>query len=111
MIPEEEFFERLLDGAQLPSEPVKAPAKLKAQVYSALMRKQAATGPLASFSRTKAAGGQLCFFEELVHITAVGERVKSWNICRVCHARVLAEHLQKPPIYWPHCPYVKFQGR
>jgi hypothetical protein len=109
--PEEEFFDRLADGAPLPSEPVKAPAKLKAQIYSALTRRQAATGPLASFSQTKAAGRRLCFFEELVRIAPAGERVKSLNICRVCHARVLAEHLERPPIYWPKCPYVKFQGR
>jgi hypothetical protein len=109
-IPEKEFFERLADSAPLPSEPVTAPSKLKARIYSRLMLRQAAAGPLASFGRTKAAGHQLCFFEELVRIAPVGEQVKSLNICRVCHARVLAEHLEKAPIYWPNCPYVKFQG-
>lgn len=109
-IPEEEFFERVADGTQLPSLPVRAPSKLKAQIYSALMRRQAATGRLASFSQTRAAGRALCFFEDLVRIAPVGERVKSLNICRVCHARVLAEHLEKPPIYWPNCPYVKFRS-
>jgi hypothetical protein len=29
----------------------------------------------------------------------------------VCHARVLAERLEHAPIYWPHCPYVRFQNR
>jgi hypothetical protein len=110
-IPDGEFFERVADQAQLSSDAVGAPSKLKAQIYSALMLHEAATGPLASFSRTKAAGGHLCVFEELVRIAPLGEQVKSLNICRVCHARVLAEKLDKAPIYWPHCPYVKFQGR
>jgi hypothetical protein len=33
------------------------------------------------------------------------------NPCQVCHARMLAEHLDNAPIYWPHCPYVKFQEK
>ena len=49
-IPEEEFFERVADGARLSSEAVGAPSKLKAQIYSALMLREAATGPLASFT-------------------------------------------------------------
>ena len=109
-IPEEEFFERVAAGAELPTEPVTASSKLKSQIYSTLTRRQAATGPLASLTQTKAAGHGLCFFEELVRIAPAGERVKSSNICRVCHARVLAEHLEKAPIYWPNCPYVRFQG-
>jgi hypothetical protein len=110
-IPDEEFFERVADKAQLSSEAAGAPSKLKARIYSALMLREATAGPLASFTRTKAAGGHLCVFEELVRIAPVGEQVKSLNICRVCHARVLAENLDHAPIYWPNCPYVKFQGR
>jgi hypothetical protein len=110
-IPEEKFFERVAGELQPSSEAVGAPSKLKAQIYSALMLREAATGTLSSFTRTKAAGGHLCVFEELVRIAPVGEQVKSLNICRVCHARVLAENLDKAPIYWPNCPYVKFQGR
>jgi len=109
-IPEERFFERIADRVRLPSEVRPAPSKLKARIYSGLMLRQAAVGRLASFTRMKAAGRPLCFFEELVRIAPASESVKSWNICRVCHARVLAEHLEKPPIYWPNCPYVKFQG-
>ena len=108
-IPEEQFFERLAGEAQLPSGAARAPSKLKARIYSTLMLREADTGPLASFRQTKAVGGRLCFFEELVRIAPVGERVKSFNICRVCHARVLAEHMERAPIYWPNCPYVKFQ--
>jgi hypothetical protein len=109
-IPDEKFFEHVADEVQPSSEGVGAPSKLKARIYSALMLREAAAGPLASFSRTKAAGRHLCVFEELVRIAPVGEQVKSLNICRVCHARVLAENLDKAPIYWPNCPYVKFQG-
>jgi len=108
-IPEDEFFERVADAVELPSDPVKVPSKTKSRIYSMLMLRQAGTSRLASLSQTKAAGHGLCFFEELVRITPAGERVKSLNICRVCHARVLAEHVEKAPIYWPNCPYVKFQ--
>jgi hypothetical protein len=109
-IPEEEFFELVAVEEGLFFQPATAPSKLKSQIYSALMLRQAASGPLASFAQTRASGHGLCFFEELVRIAPAGERVKSLNICRVCHARVLAEHLEKAPIYWPNCPYVKFQG-
>jgi hypothetical protein len=107
-IPEDELFERLAENAAQPAGPARAPAKLKARIYSALMLLESAAGPLASFTETAAAGRELCFFEDLVRIAPVGERVRSLNICRVCHARVLAEHLEHPPIWWPHCPYVKF---
>jgi hypothetical protein len=106
---EEEFFERVAEAAELPSAPMKAPAKLKSRIYSTLALRQAATGPLASLTQSKAAGHGLCFFEELVRIAPAGEQVKSLNICRVCHARVLAENLERAPIYWPNCPYVRFQ--
>lgn len=109
-IPEEEFFEGVATGAERHSESITAPAKLKSRIYSALVLRQAAGGPLASLTQTKSAGFALCVFEELVRIAPAGERVKSMNICRVCHARVLAEHLERAPIYWPNCPYVKFQG-
>jgi hypothetical protein len=109
-IPEDEFFEWVAVEEILYSQPAAAPSKLKSQIYSAVMLRQAASGPLASLTQTRASGHGLCFFEELVCIAPAGERMKSLNICRVCHARVLAEHLEKAPIYWPDCPYVKFQG-
>ena len=108
-IPEEEFLERIAGAVEQPCEQLKAPSRLKSQIYSMLTLGQAATGPLASLTQIKAAGHGLCFFEELVRIAPVGQRVKSLNICRVCHARVLAEHVEKAAIYWPNCPYVKFQ--
>jgi len=109
--PEEQFFEQIAERAPQPSESASAPSKLKSRMYSALMRRQAASGPLASFTQAKASGHGLCCFEELVRIAPVGEQVKSLNICRVCHARVLGENLENAPIYWPNCPYVRFQNR
>lgn len=107
--PDDKFFEQVAESTPLPSGPMRAPSKLKSRIYSALMLHEAETGTLASMTESKAAGFGLCVFEELVRISPVGESVKSLNICRVCHARALAERLENPPIYWPHCPYVKFQ--
>ncbi len=104
-LPDEEFLERIAEGVEL-TELELAPARLKARVYSALMLQQAETGPLLSLTETRACGHRLCIFEELVRIAPVGEAAKSLNICRVCHARVLAEHMENAPIYWGGCPYV-----
>lgn len=89
----------------------RAPARLKSRIYSRMIEGFAATGPLRSLTETKASGAALCVFEELVRIAPVGEAAKSKNCCRVCHARVLAERIESAPIYWPHCPYVRFQNR
>ncbi len=108
-LPDGEFTERIADGVELSKAEV-APARLKAKVYSALVLRQAATGPLMSLTETGAGGHKLCIFEELVKISPVGERAKSLNICRVCHARVLAEHVENAPIYWSGCPYVELKN-
>ena len=105
---DEKFMDGLAERVSL-SEPGPAPSRLKAQIYSALVQQQAATGALMSLSESHAAGGALCVFEQLVRIAPVGEQVKSLNFCRVCHARVLAEHINKAPIYWGGCPYVEFK--
>ncbi len=109
---EEQFFERMAKTAELaaPSS-VKAPSRLKAKVYSTLVRHQTASGPLLSISDCEAGGRSLCVFEKTVEILPVGEEVKSLNFCRVCHARLAAEQMEDAPIYWPHCPYVSFQNR
>jgi hypothetical protein len=107
-LPDEEFMQRIAGAVEL-NEPERAPADLKARLYSALVRQQAQTGPLMSLTETGARGLQLCIFEQLVRITPVGERTKSLNLCRVCHARVLAEHIENAPIYWSGCPYVEFK--
>jgi hypothetical protein len=87
-----------------------APSSLKARVYSAIIAEQQASGPLASLVASVAAGYGICVFEKLVQISPIGEKAKSPFFCHVCHARLLAEHLENPPIFWPHCPYVQFKN-
>lgn len=86
----------------------RAPSSLKARLYSALVRKQQESGPLASLEATVSSGHKICVFERLVQIAPVDEKAKSPFFCEICHARVLAEHFDKAPIFWPGCPYVKF---
>ena len=107
--PDDELMERIAGTAE-PEEARTAPSCLKAKIYSALMLHQAESGPLMSLTEIKAGGGALCVFEELVRLAGAGESIESLNICRVCHARVLAEHLEHPPIYWPGCAYVCYQA-
>ena len=103
---DEQFMKRLA-GVELNES--HAPTPLKAKVYSALLRRQEESGPLASLTESALCGHELCVFEQIVRISPVGERAKSLNICRVCHARVLAEHMDNAPIYWSGCPYVQFK--
>jgi hypothetical protein len=104
---DERFMEGLANVELMESE--RAPAPLKARVYSALLRRQVETGPLASLAESKLGAHELCVFEQLVCIAPVGEKARSLNICRVCHARLLAEHMSSAPIYWNGCPYVQFK--
>ena len=105
---DEQFFQRLAKETDaLESRADHAPARLKARVYSALVAAMASDGPLRSLPETHASGRPLCVFEHLFCVVPA-ERMTSMNPCRVCHARVLAERFDSPPIYWPHCPYVKF---
>ena len=104
---DERFMEELANIDLTESE--RAPASLKARVYSALLRRQAESGPLASLAECKLDAHRLCIFEQIVRIAPFGETAKSLNICRVCHARVLAEHMENAPIYWNGCPYVEFK--
>ena len=101
-------FSQLFSGLKETSE--HAPSSLKARLYSAVIRKQQASGPLASLDDTVAAGHDVCVFEKLVQIAPVGEKAKSPFFCQVCHARILAETFDHAPIFWPHCPYVEFKG-
>ncbi len=110
LVPQGDFFERLAAEVEpAAAGAIAAPPRLKSRIYSALVRRQSASGPLLSLTATKAADRCLCFFEEIWRAAPTGEKAKSLNVCRVCHARVLAENLEKAPIYWPNCPYVKFQ--
>jgi hypothetical protein len=108
-IPSERFFEWLAqetEAAEAAKSP-QAPAPLKSRIYSALVRSQASSGPLLSLSEPHQSG--LCVFEQLVKIAPAGETVKVLNLCRTCHARILAERMEHAPIYWRNCPYVDFQ--
>jgi hypothetical protein len=89
----------------------RAPARLKSRIYSALLERQQQGGPLLSLSQVKAEGRKLCVFEELVQIAPIGEAAKQPNLCRICHARILAEAIENAPVYWPGCPYAQFQKR
>ena len=107
-LPDDQWLERIARQTE-PVEAGAAPSHLKSKIYSALVRLQAESGPLQGLAQTKAAGHGLCVFEELLRIAPVGEAAKRLNPCRVCHARVLAETFDAPPIYWPNCPYVSFK--
>jgi hypothetical protein len=106
---DDRWLERLAAGVDVDMEnPARAPARLKARIYSALVQELSQTGPLLSLTATKAAGSGLCVFEEAIAALPVGEGIGSMNPCRVCHARMLAERVEHAPIFWPHCPYAAF---
>jgi hypothetical protein len=109
--PDDVLFEGLAESAASASGAMRASTRLRSRIFSKLNLLQAAGGPLLSLGECKAAGGQLCVFEELVRIAPVGEPMHQANPCRVCHARLLAEHVEGAPIWWPGCPYVQFQNR
>lgn len=88
----------------------RAPARLKSKIYSALVSRMAEATPLLSLAATKETGAKLCIFEDAVAALPVGEQIGSKNLCRVCHARVLAERLEWAPIFWPACPYSQFHN-
>ena len=90
---DEPFFER-------------APARLKSKIYSAVIHRLSESGPLLDLRTSKDEGSALCVFEET--LTPFGSDIASMNPCRVCHARLLGEHLDRAPIFWPHCPYADF---
>ena len=85
----------------------RAPSRLKARMYSALVKAQQKSGPLLSLAET----GSVCVFEKLVQIGPVADNLKQLNYCRVCHARILGERVEGAWIFWRDCPYVGFQNR
>jgi hypothetical protein len=103
--PDDRQFEILAESAD-DTEGERAPSRLKARLYSALIRRQEESGPLRSLGETRSHGYGLCVFEDLWQRTTTGEPAQCFNCCRLCHARVLAEHLENAPIYWGRCPYV-----
>ncbi len=108
-LPDDMLFEDLAERTTAYED--SAPSRLKSRIYSRLMLEEAEAGPLHSLSRCARDGRRLCVFEELVRIAPLGESARQRNVCRVCHARVLAEKMENAPIYWPNCPYVRFQNR
>jgi hypothetical protein len=103
-------FEQLANLTDSDEEGAMAPSRLRSRVYSALMARMEASGPLLDVETTQRTH-PLCVFENLVQIAALRKHVGSENFCRICHARVLAERIENAPIYWNHCPYVGFQNR
>jgi len=103
------WFERLAEGAGAPIE-ARAPAVLKAKVYSAMLTRMAESGPLDDLLHSKRAGERLCVFENSLTLLPIGADLRSKNPCRVCHARVLAERMEHAPIFWPGCPYSEFHN-
>ena len=101
--------EQWLDEVEQSTPRRRAPARVKSRVYSHLIRRMQASGPLEDIAQTREAGHGLCVFEELVRIAPVGQKAKRLYYCSVCHARILAEAVEGAPIYWGHCPYVEFQ--
>jgi hypothetical protein len=104
----EDLFRKLAEDDGLAVEE-RAPSRLKARLYSALIRAQQQTGRLQSLTETRESGRGLCIFEELVQIAPIGERAKSPFFCWTCHARVMAEAMEHPPLIWGNCPYASFR--
>jgi hypothetical protein len=103
------WFERLVEAADdMPQE--RASAKLKSRIYSALVERMAVSGALLDLAETKKTGGHLCVFENALTLMPVGREIRSMNPCRVCHARVLGERMDRAPIFWPGCPYSEFHN-
>jgi hypothetical protein len=107
--PRDSFFEGLAEATETVLTP--APSRMKSRIYSALVLAAQQNAPLCTLHESKASGRGLCVFEELVRIAPLGEAAERVNWCRGCHARIAGEHLENAPIYWPNCPYVRFQNR
>jgi hypothetical protein len=105
-LPDETFFNLISDVGEATPAP-RSLSRLKSRIYSALVRRQQETGSLLSLSAI--AGADLCIFEKLVQISPVPEAQKCFNLCSVCHARLLGERIESPPIFWANCPYVEFK--
>ena len=106
---ENEWFERLAETADLQDDS-KVSTCLKSRIYSRMIVEMEKEGPLAPLSETLESGRGLCVFERLMAI-APGAATQEFQYCKVCHARVLGERVEKAPIFWPCCPYSDFQGR
>ncbi|MEO8050378.1 MAG: hypothetical protein ABI833_08200 [Acidobacteriota bacterium] len=102
------MIDEIIREAELSSEaPKRASSRLKSRILSTLVSLQQAEGSLRILSESRDHGEQLCVFEHAVAILP-SEELQSRNPCAVCHARLLAEHVENAPIYWPGCPYARF---
>lgn len=104
---DDKVFEQLA-GQTDQGEVVRAPSRLKSRIYSSLMQQEEKLGSLRGLGETRKHGYGLCVFEELWQRATSGEEAQSFHCCKLCHARVLAENVERPPIYWANCPYVAF---
>jgi hypothetical protein len=106
---DDRFFELLAEqGGELEAQ--RAPSRLKSRIYSALLRRQEESGRLRNLGETRTHAYGLCVFEDLwQRATSGSEAAQCFNCCSVCHARALAEHLERAPIYWWNCPYAAFR--
>jgi hypothetical protein len=104
--PDDSLFE-LLGEEPDDLESGRAPSRLKAGLYSALIQRQEESGALRSLGEMRNRGYGLCVFEDLWRRATSGEGAHCLNCCRFCHARVLAEHIENAPIFWGRCPYVE----
>ena len=90
---EDRFFRWLADSESGDAPAASAPTRLKSNIYSTLISRQEESGPLRNLCETTADRG-LCVFERLVEISPLAEKTGSFNICRLCHARVLGERVE-----------------
>jgi hypothetical protein len=104
---DDHWFDHLVDTTGKVSAE-RAPARLKSKVYSALVAQMAESGPLLDLAESKKAGGRLCVFESALTMVPLGTDIGSMNPCRICHARVMGERLDRAPVFWPGCPYASF---
>lgn len=106
-IADDQFFQSLVER-QDDAAPIRAPARLKSRLYSALVKECQKKAPLRVLSETRKAGYDLCYWEKIMQ-TVPG--AGSFNHCQVCHARLLAEFLENAPLPWSGCPYAQFHKR
>jgi hypothetical protein len=106
-MPDDLWFEWLAgEAGEVKQE--RAPATLKSRVYSRVVARMAESGPLLDLVQTHKAGGRLCVFERSLTVVPFGTNIQSRNPCRICHARILGERMERAPIFWPGCPYAEF---
>ena len=100
------FFQSL---AAIESPDLRASSRLKARIYSGLMREASRTRRLLPLAQSREAGHCLCVFERFVEALPLPAAMGRVNYCRFCHPRYLAESIEGAPIWWTGCPYADFQ--